>query len=78
MSTPTATASSSGIGAGGLLGVAFVVLRLTHVIDWQWRWVLAPFWVPVAIFALVLSGILVWLVVEDERLAESKKRKGLR
>lgn len=31
-------------GILGLLGVAFVVLKLTEVIDWSWIWVLAPFW----------------------------------
>lgn len=34
---------------GGLLGVAFVVLKLCHVIDWSWWWVLAPFWGPLAL-----------------------------
>jgi hypothetical protein len=28
----------------GLLGVAFVVLKLTHYIDWSWGWVTLPFW----------------------------------
>jgi len=28
----------------GLLGVAFVVLKLTGVIDWSWWWVTLPFW----------------------------------
>ena len=27
----------------GFLGVAFVVLKLCHVIDWHWLWVLSPF-----------------------------------
>ena len=27
-----------------LLTVAFIVLKLTGVIDWDWVWVLAPFW----------------------------------
>jgi len=55
-------AASTTVGIGGLLGVAFVVLRLCGVINWSWWWVLAPFWIPVAfsllivIFALVLSG----------------------
>lgn len=36
--------ASGGIGAGGLLGVLFVALKLTDVIDWSWWWVTAPFW----------------------------------
>lgn len=46
--------SSGGIGVTGLLGVAFVVLKLTGHIDWSWWWVLAPFWVPVALVVAVL------------------------
>lgn len=40
--------SSTGTGGGvnfmGLLGVAFVVLKLCHVIDWSWWYVTMPFW----------------------------------
>lgn len=47
----------------GLLGIAFVVLKLLHVIEWPWIWVLAPFWIPVtlvlafAIIALIVVGL---------------------
>lgn len=48
--TNSNTNSSSGsIGLAGLLGVAFIVLKLAGTIDWSWVWVLAPFWVPLAI-----------------------------
>ena len=45
------SSSSSGIGVFGLLGVAFVVLKLTGVIDWSWWYVTAPFWGGLAIIA---------------------------
>jgi hypothetical protein len=48
---------------GGLLGVAFVVLKLCKVIDWSWWWVTAPFWGPLVIilgiFAVVGTAMLV-------------------
>lgn len=52
---------SGGIGVCGLLGVAFVVLKLCKVINWSWWWVTAPFWVPVAIGVLLvlIAGIIV-------------------
>ena len=56
--------SSSGIGVTGLLGVAFVVLKLTNVISWSWWWVLCPFWAMFALFVLVL---IVWLIVQLTR-----------
>jgi hypothetical protein len=57
--TYVSSSSSGGIGVAGLLGVAFVVLKLTGVIAWPWLWVLAPFWIPIAfaILLLVLFGI---------------------
>lgn len=33
----------------GLLGVLFVGLKLTGHIDWNWLWVTAPFWGPIAL-----------------------------
>ena len=35
------TVSSGGIGFSGLLTIVFIVLKLTHYIDWSWWWVLA-------------------------------------
>jgi phosphoglycerol transferase MdoB-like AlkP superfamily enzyme len=40
----------------GLLGIVFIVLKLTEVIDWSWWWVLAPFWGPLA--ALIVLAII--------------------
>ena len=45
------SSSSGGIGVFGLLGVAFVVLKLTGVIDWSWWWVTLPFWGGIALLA---------------------------
>ena len=52
------SSSSSGIGVLGLLGVAFVVLKLTGVIDWSWWWVTLPFWggFALALIVLVIFG----------------------
>lgn len=45
---------NEGIGTLSLLGIAFVVLKLTNCINWSWWWVLAPFWIPIAV-VLVFS-----------------------
>ena len=55
--------SAGGIGVGGLLGVAFIVLKLTGHIMWPWLWVLSPFWLPVALTILVMVIITVTAVV---------------
>ena len=36
-----------------VLGVVFLVLKLIGVIAWPWTLVLAPFWVPLALWALI-------------------------
>lgn len=54
------TTVSGGVSVLGLLGVAFIVLKLCKVINWSWWWVTAPFWIPVGVIILliVLVGIL--------------------
>ncbi len=56
----TATASSGGMSALGLLGVIFVCLKLfgiTAVAEWSWWWVTAPFWGGLALFAAIMLMI---------------------
>ena len=55
---------SSGIGVTGLLGVAFVILKLCGVIDWSWWWVTCPFWGMLAICAAVLLIIIALAVLK--------------
>jgi len=54
MSESTRSVSTSSISTTSLLGVLFVGLKLTGFIDWPWIWVLAPFWVPLAILLAIL------------------------
>lgn len=42
----------------GLLGVVFVILKLTNVINWSWWWVTLPFWGPIVFFTIVLIAVL--------------------
>jgi hypothetical protein len=49
---------NGGIGFFGLLGIVFIVLKLTGVIKWAWVWVLAPIWGSIAL-ALILILVLV-------------------
>ena len=56
-----------GPSAASLLGVAFVILKLTGVIAWPWIWVLAPFWIPVVIFIVLLIIILIAVIILNKR-----------
>lgn len=53
MSNNNSASSSGGIGILGLLGVAFIVLKLCKVIVWSWWWVLCPFWIGLAVLLVV-------------------------
>ena len=55
----SSSSSSSGIGVLGLLGVAFVVLKLTGFINWSWWWVTVPFWggLVIVLAVLLIIGI---------------------
>lgn len=55
---------SSGLGFAGALTIAFIVLKLTGVIDWAWVWVLAPLWVSFAFALLVLIAVLIVMAVQ--------------
>lgn len=37
-----------------VLGLIFIVLKLVGVIAWSWLWVLAPFWIGLALFVTIL------------------------
>ena len=43
---------SNNMPFGSWLTLAFIVLKLCHVIDWSWWWVLTPF------FAVVVFGVM--------------------
>ena len=48
----------------GLLFIVFLVLKLTHVIDWSWWWVTAPLWgIPVLVIAVELVALFVSSII---------------
>ena len=58
-----------------LLAVAFIVLKVTHLIDWPWVWVLAPIWIPVGIvLAAIVIVLIVVLAKEALRALEGRRR----
>ena len=40
----TSNSNTGGVSFLGLLFIVFVVLKLTHVIEWSWWWVTSPLW----------------------------------
>lgn len=60
--------NSNGVGFVGALTIAFVVLKLTKIIDWSWWWVLSPLWISTLVMIVVIA--VVFLVI---RLKETKR-----
>ena len=59
----TTSKTSGGVSFLGLLFIAFLVLKLTHVIDWSWWWITAPLWGGFAILAVIgLVAGLIFLI----------------
>jgi hypothetical protein len=56
--------SSGGIGFFGLLAIAFIVLKLTNVINWSWWLVLAPIWAPIVIVIAIIILYLGILIIK--------------
>ena len=57
--------TGGGISFVGLLQVAFIVLKLCHVIDWSWFWVLSPAWISAAVIILMLLFIFIVALIFD-------------
>lgn len=62
--------ASGGVGFFGLLGIVFIVLKLTEVIDWNWAIVLLPLWIP-----MVMIIILFFFYIFAFIFVAIKKRK---
>lgn len=50
-----------------LLGLTFIILKLCSVIAWSWWWVLAPFWIPLAVAFLAATVILIIALIGGKK-----------
>lgn len=63
-------AASGGVSLATVLVAIFVVLKLTHVINWSWWWVFSPWWIGLAVFVGILAiiGLVAGVVLILKRL----------
>ena len=60
----TTTVTSSGASFGATLFFIFLILKLTHVIDWPWIYVTMPLWIGlVTIIAILIIAVVFAMVV---------------
>ena len=67
MNENKSSAASGGVGFCGVLTIVFIALKLTHVIDWKWVWVLAPSWISVGIGVLFLIIVFLAAVFKGDK-----------
>jgi hypothetical protein len=48
-----------------VLGLIFLVLKLTEVITWAWLWVLLPFYLIPAIIVLTIFGVVIYTLIQQ-------------
>ena len=51
------------IGFIGLLTIVFITLKLCHVINWSWWWVLSPLLISWGIVILIYSIIAIVMII---------------
>ena len=61
------TSTTGGIGFLGVLTIAFIVLKLCHVIEWSWWWVLSPIWIPLSVLVLIWIVFLIFISIKKRR-----------
>lgn len=49
-----------------ILGLIFIVLKLTGVITWSWWWVLAPIYIPLAICLIIITVIVIIVIINSK------------
>lgn len=59
MENSSKNSGGQGVGVFDLLGVAFVVLKLTKVISWSWWLVTLPFWGVTVLNIIILLIVLI-------------------
>ena len=73
---------NAGLGLPSLLLLIFIILKLTHVIDWSWLWVLSPLWIAasLALLFFVVIGVIILAAIIGIMRADSNivyKIKGM-
>lgn len=75
MNKHESSTTTGSIGFTGLLGIVFIVLKLTGVINWSWVWVLCPFWIGIVLYAVIVLAILGYTIARDRKNRKRMERR---
>lgn len=57
----------------GILGLIFITLKLIGIINWSWVWVLAPFWIPLAVVLIILAVTGLMVLIDLKKIENNKR-----
>lgn len=58
---------ANGVNVPFLLGMTLVILKVTGVIAWPWVWVLAPFWISLALLTVVMVAFIAFTAITHNK-----------
>lgn len=58
--------SNNGISGLTLLGIAFIILKLTNIIDWSWWWVTLPLWGGIVLILFIALMIYIFVDLRNK------------
>lgn len=61
MSNNNEQITTSGIGLSVLLTIIFVILKLTHTVDWAWLWIFSPLWIAAGLGVII--AIILFIII---------------
>lgn len=41
------------------LTVVFIILQMTHVINWSWWWIISPLWIGIALWIFIIVFVII-------------------
>ena len=48
---------SGGLGFAEAVQLSFIILRLTHQIEWKWIWVFSPSWISLLLILIIVFSL---------------------
>ena len=68
--------TSNGIGFTGMLTVLFIGLKLGHIINWSWVWVLSPIWISFGLAVFILIIVFLFFLIREviKQIKEDKQK----
>jgi len=55
------------LGFFQILTLIFIIFKIMGKIDWSWKWVLAPLWIPILISLAIMTVFLVIMLLASRR-----------